>query len=98
MNRWTWHRTDTGEPVMPLRVEHHLTREDIAGLLCSSELETGKRVSQALLLHAVRSELRAAPVLEPVETWAFNLSAEETEKRLSWAEGEAQRFYERTSR
>lgn len=98
MNRWRWKHRDSGEPMTLFRVEHHVTREDIADLLCISSVETGRRMSQALVEHTVHLELRSATAMEPVETWAVNYSEEDAAARLEWARAQAQRFYERTSK
>jgi hypothetical protein len=98
VNRWKWKHRETGEPMTLFRVEHHLTREDIADLLCVSSVETGTRMSQALVAHTVHLELRIATALEPIETWANSYSDEEADARLEWARAQAQRFYERTSK
>jgi hypothetical protein len=97
VNRWRWKQRNSGEPMMMFRVEHHLTREDIADLLCASSVETGTCMSQALVTYTVHLELRSATAMEPVETWAENYAEEEARARLEWARAQAQRFYERTS-
>jgi hypothetical protein len=96
VNRWRWKHRDTGESMTLFRVEHYLTRDDIAGLLCISSVETGRRMSQALVEHTVHLEL-SSPT-EPVATWAVNYSQEDADARLEWAWAQAQRFYERTSK
>lgn len=98
MNRWKWRHRDSGEPMTLFRVEHHLTREDIADLLCASSVETGYRMSQAIIEHTVHLELRSATALEPVGAWATGYSKEEADARQEWALAQAQRFYERTSK
>jgi hypothetical protein len=98
MSRWKWQQKSTGEAMTVVRVEHYLTRDDIAELLCArTDVETGTRLSQDTLLHYVRLELAAATVLEPVETWPNNYTEEEAGVRREWAWAQAQKFYESTS-
>lgn len=99
MNRWKWRHSFTGERMTEVRVSHFLTVDDIAGLLCAhAELETGTSLSGKALLLAVRRQLRAASVLEPVDTWADDYASDEAKARREWAGAQAQRYYEKTSR
>jgi hypothetical protein len=98
MNRWNWHRKSNREPMTALRVDHYVTREDLAELLCLSDHETGAKLTDRQILDAARDMLRAAGVLEPFETWGNNYSEEEAAARWKWAEGLVAGFYERTSK
>jgi len=98
VNRWKWRQRSTGEAMTLFRVDHHLTRDDIADLLCISDVEAGTRMSHALVIHTVHQELRIATAMEPVENWAVNYSGDEADSRREWAWEQAQRFYEGTSR
>jgi len=87
MLRWAWRSKSTGEPMTCLLVSHYLTRSELTDLLCShAEAATGAKLSQRAVLQAVRRELAAATVLEPIETWACNYTVAEAKARQEWAE------------
>lgn len=92
MNRWRWRQSTTGESMTLFRVDHYLTRDEIAELVCVSDTETGTRMSQALVVYTVHEGLRSALNRESIEY------CEAGDARREWAWQQAQQFYERTSR
>lgn len=98
MNRWKRRRRVTLERVTEVRVSHFLTVVDIADLLCASDVPTDTVLNDKALLRAVRLQLRAAIVLEPLDMWIDCYTREEAKARREWAGAQAQRYYERTSR
>jgi hypothetical protein len=86
---WTkWHHRETKEPLAHIRVDHFLSREEIAEILCASaEYETGTRLSTDAIMHCIRGYLKAATAMEPIEFWSDgSYTDEEADARVKWAQ------------